>query len=103
MKLGIILSTSNPRICWNALQLGVFAQKHQDHVDVFLIGGGLAPENVETEGFDVPGMARQLLNAGGSIHASGTCRQMRGSALCPLSTIEGLHQIVEESDKVLMF
>lgn len=106
MKLGIILSTNEPETCWNALRLGVFARKQKDEVRVFLLGQGVEIEKVGTERFDVAGMARQLLDAGGSVLACGTCLKLReseGSELCPLSTMADLYQIIAESDKVLTF
>lgn len=106
MKLGIILSANDPETCWNALRIGVFALKQKDEVRVFLLGQGVEIEKAGTERFDVPGMARQLLEAGGFIQACGTCLKLReseGSELCPLSTMADLYQIVSQSDKVLTF
>jgi hypothetical protein len=42
----------------------------------------------------------------GQIFACGTClkiRQMKGSEVCPISTIHNILHIVKESDKVLVF
>jgi uncharacterized protein involved in oxidation of intracellular sulfur len=44
--------------------------------------------------------------AGGTMLACGTCLNLRGAAatdMCPLSTMKDMHQIVNESDKVLTF
>lgn len=53
-----------------------------------------------------PTMAETFLSAGGRILACGTCLDLRhsaGSQLCPLSTMEDLHAMVTEADKVLTF
>lgn len=47
-----------------------------------------------------------LAAAGGMIMACGTClklRQSEGSEICPLSTMQDLHRMVAECDKVLTF
>jgi uncharacterized protein involved in oxidation of intracellular sulfur len=65
MTLGIILSTSDPETCWNALPLEVFALKQKDTVGVFLNGKGVEIEGIGSPQFDVAGAARQLLDLGG--------------------------------------
>ena len=104
MKPGVVLSANEPEACWNALRPGVFARKQKDDVRVFLLGQGVEVTKAGPERFDVPGMARQFLSAGGSIQACGTwlkLRESEGPELCPLSTMADLYEIVAEPDKVL--
>jgi len=47
-----------------------------------------------------------LVEAGGRIEACGTClklRQSGGTTLCPLSTMQGLHEIIRDTDRVDSF
>jgi uncharacterized protein involved in oxidation of intracellular sulfur len=47
-----------------------------------------------------------FVDAGGSIAACGTClalRQSDGTALCPLSTLQDLYELIRDSDRVLSF
>ncbi|MDO9366859.1 MAG: DsrE family protein [Methylotenera sp.] len=56
--------------------------------------------------FNVVGQMHSFLEAGGSILACGTClkiRQSEGSDICPISTMQDLHALILDSDKVLSF
>jgi uncharacterized protein involved in oxidation of intracellular sulfur len=106
MKLGIVIYSNDPETVWNAFRLGVFSIKQGDTVSVFLLGKGVEVETLEQEKFDVIDQMRSFSDAGGSILACGTClklRQSDGSDICPLSTMQDLHALIRESDKVLTF
>jgi len=79
MKLGIIISQTDPETVWNAYRFGVYALEQGDSVKTFLLGQGVESE-VE--------------------HPS---REMESSDSCPLSTMKDLHDIVKDSDKVVTF
>lgn len=106
MKLGIIICSNDPETVWNAFRLGVFALKQGDAVSVFLLGKGVEAESLGGGKFDVIGQMRGLVETGGSILACGTClkiRQSEGSDICPVSTMQDLHALIRDSDKVLSF
>lgn len=106
MKLGIILYSVSAETAWNAFRFGNFALKQGDTASAFLLGKGVECETLDTEKFKVTEQMRQFVQAGGKILACGTCLKIRespGSDLCPLSTMEDLHKLVCESDKVLTF
>jgi hypothetical protein len=49
---------------------------------------------------------QSFVDANGEMFACGTCLKIRkseSSDMCPMSTLEDLHLIIEESDKVLTF
>jgi uncharacterized protein involved in oxidation of intracellular sulfur len=49
---------------------------------------------------------QEFVDDGGHILACGTClkiRHMEGSEICPLSTMKDLHDLINDSDKVLTF
>ena len=105
MKLGIIISQTDPETVWNAYRLGTFALEQGDTVRTFLLGRGVESE-VEHPKFNVKEQVQKYLQKGGQVYACGTCmksRQMESSDTCPLSTMKDLYEIVKDSDKVLTF
>lgn len=106
MKLGMILTQSDPETVFNALRLALYSLQQGDEVRIFLSGKGVEIDGIEDPKFDVKGHAQKVLNAGGQFLACGTClklRQSEGSEICPLSTLKDLYEIVRDSDKVLTF
>lgn len=106
MKFGIVIYSHDPETLWNAFRLGVFSRKQGDAVSVFLLGKGVEAESSGNDKFDVIGQMRGFLEAGGLILACGTClkiRQSQGSDICPMSTMQDLHALIRDSDKVLSF
>jgi uncharacterized protein involved in oxidation of intracellular sulfur len=106
MKLGIVIYSNEPETVWNAFRLGVFSCKQGDSVSVFLLGMGVEAESLHSDKFNVIELMRNFTAAGGSILACGTClkiRQSEGSDICPISTMQDLHALIRDSDKVLSF
>ena len=65
--------------------------------------GNVTIDNIQ---FNVREQCEKYLNLKGEIFACGTClksRNKEGSNVCPLSTMQDLMSIVEESDKILSF
>jgi predicted peroxiredoxin len=106
MKLGMIITHTDPETVFNALRLALFSLGQGDKVRIFLSGKGVDIEKIHHTKFDVKGQARQVLDAGGQFLACGTCLKLReseGSEVCPLSTLKDQYEIVRDSDKVLTF
>jgi sulfur relay (sulfurtransferase) complex TusBCD TusD component (DsrE family) len=106
MNLGIVIYSNDPETVWNAFRLGVFSRKQGEAVSVFLLGKGVEAESLDNSKFGVLGQIRSLVEIGGLILACGTClkvRKLEGSEICPLSTIQDLHALIRDSDKVLTF
>lgn len=106
MRLGIMICSNDPETVWNAFRLGVFSRKQGDTVSVFLLGKGVEAASIDADKFDVMGQMRSFSAMGGSILACGTCleiRQAEGSDICPVSTMQDLHALIRDSDKVLSF
>ena len=106
MKLGIIISTNEPEVVWNAFRFGVTSLKANHEVKVFLINKGVEIEEIKDERYNAKEQADLFLENKGQILACGTClksREKEGSNVCSISTIEDLLRLVEESDKVLVF
>lgn len=104
MKLGIIITQTDPETVFNALRLAQYALKEGDKVRIFLSGRGVEMDQIEGAKFDVKQIAQEVLDAGAEFLACGTClklRQSDGSELCPLSTLKDHYEIVRDSDKLV--
>jgi len=104
VKLGIVVYSNDAESVWNAFRLGAFALKKGDQVRAFLLAKGVECESLDTEKFKVTEQMQAFVAAGGKILACGTCLKIRnseGSALCPLSTMQDLHELIGESAKVI--
>jgi len=106
MKLGIIIYSNDPETVWNVLRLAVLSLKRSDTVKIFLLAKGVEIESLDTQKFPVTELMQEFIQLDGEIHACGVCIQFResvSSEMCPVSTMEDLHRIIEESDKVITF
>lgn len=104
MKLGIIITQTDPETVFNALRLAQYALKEGDKVRIFLSGRGVEMDQIEDPKFNVQQIAQEVLDAGAEFLACGTClklRQSDGSELCPLSTLKDHYEIVRDSDKLV--
>jgi uncharacterized protein involved in oxidation of intracellular sulfur len=104
MKLGIIIYSDHSETVWNAFRLGVFSLKRGDSVKVFLLARGVECESLNSPNFEVTKQMSEFVELGGKILACGTClkiRDLEGSEMCPLSTMEDLYNIMKESDKIV--
>lgn len=106
MKLGIVVSTNESEVVWNAFRLGVTALKANHEVSVFLINEGVEAEEIQNEKYNVKEQINAFIQNGGKLLACGTClksRKKEGSSVCPISTMQDLLKMVEESDKMITF
>ncbi|HIG88798.1 DsrE family protein [Candidatus Thioglobus sp.] len=106
MKLGMVIYSNDPETVFNAFRLGVFSLGKGDTVKVFLLAKGVESETLVDDKFDVSEQMQSFVDAGGEVFACGTCLKIRKSGssdMCPMSTLDDLHGIIEQSDKVLTF
>jgi uncharacterized protein involved in oxidation of intracellular sulfur len=104
MKLGVVITQSEPETVFNALRLSLYSLQHGDEVRIFLSGKGVEIDRIEDPRFDVKGQALNVPDAGGQFLACGTClklRQSEGSEICPLSTLKDHYEIVRDSDRLV--
>lgn len=102
--LGIVLETSDPERAWNAFRLGNTALENGKDVSAFLLGAGVEAEEITDDQFDVRDRMEAFLEAGGELHACGTCLEIRNSdksEVCPVSTMTDLLDVVTNTDRVL--
>ena len=106
MKIGIVMSTNEPEVVWNAFRFGNTSLKAKHKVKVFLINKGVEVESINDEKYDVREQINSFIENKGQILACGTClksRNREGSDVCPISSMVDLLKLVEESDRVLTF
>ena len=106
VKLGIIIYSNDRETVWNAFRLGVYTANKSNSAKIFLLAKGVECESLDTEKFKIKSEMQTFVLAGGEIFACGTClklRQSEGSEICPLSTMDDLYSLIDESDKVVSF
>jgi len=104
MKLGMIISQTDPETVFNALRLALYSLEQGDVVRIFLSGKGVEIDQIEDAKFDVKGYARKVMDVGGEFLACGACLKLRhsqGSEVCPLSTLKDQYEVVRDSDKLV--
>ena len=104
MKLGMVITQTDPETVFNALRLALFSLEQGDRVRIFLSGKGVEIDEIEDPRFDVKGEAQKVLDAGGEFLACGTCLKLRnseGSEVCPLSTLKDHYEVVRDSDRLV--
>jgi len=104
MKLGMVITQTDPETVFNALRLALFSLEQGDQVRIFLSGKGVEIDQIEDPKFDVKGEAQKVLDAGGEFLACGTCLKLRnseGSEVCPLSTLKDHYEVVRDSDRLV--
>jgi len=104
VKLGMIITQTDPETVFNALRLALYSLEQGDEVRIFLSGKGVEIDQIEDPTFDVKGQAQKVLEAGGQFLACGTCLKLRnseGSEVCPLSTLRDHYELVRDSDRVV--
>ena len=106
MKYLLIINTTDAETVWNAFRFGSAALSRAHEVSVFLLGPAVEIEKIGDERFDVQKLVLRFDELGGVALSCGTClriRQMDAGALCPMSTMDDLVRLTEESDRVLTF
>jgi uncharacterized protein involved in oxidation of intracellular sulfur len=106
MKLGMIITHTEPETVFNALRLALYSREQGDEVKVFLMGKGVEIDKIQDHQFDVVALAENFLQAGGKFLACGSClklRQKGSTEICPLSTLKDVYELVKDSDRVVTF
>jgi len=105
VKIGVILNSKDPETAWNALRLGNEALRKGHEVKVFLLGGGVEIENIRDGDFDVANVLGEFISNRGELLACGSCLKLRQqkSAVCPVSTMSQLVEMIADSDKLVTF
>lgn len=106
LKIGVVIGTNDPEGAWNAFRFAGKALDSGHAVRAFLLGAGVECEGIREGAYDVPAQMQAFADRGGELLACGTClrsRQMEGSDLCPISTMQDLVDLTTWADRLLMF
>jgi len=107
MKLGLILQSNKQEHVWNAFRLGITALRAGSHVEIFLMSEGSELDTIpDSEDYPIGEKVAEFKALGGVMYVCGTCLKVRGkegSGICPVSTMPDLLNMIEGSDKVLVF
>jgi len=104
VRLGMIVTHTDPESVFNALRLALYSLEQGDDVRIFLSGKGVEIDQIDDPRFDVTSLAQQVLDTGGEFLACGTCLKLRrsgGSEICPLSTLKDHYETVRDSDRLI--
>lgn len=104
MKLGIVITQTDPETVFNVLRLALYSLQQGDTVRIFLSGKGVEIGQIKDAKFDVKTQAQKVLDAGGQFFACGSCLKLRnatGSEICPVSTLKDQYEIVRDSDRLV--
>ncbi|OGS45591.1 MAG: hypothetical protein A2539_07130 [Elusimicrobia bacterium RIFOXYD2_FULL_34_15] len=106
MKLGIVVYSGNSEAVWDAFRLAYFAVKSGDSVKMCLLGKGLDPEFINNKKFNSLEKMHMFTDNYEKDYSYNTY-QDEPEAIVPdmehTSTMKDLHEIMEESDKVVTF
>ena len=106
MKLAVVITQSNTEQVFTALRFANFSRNKNDDVTVFLTAEGVEAVRLDDPRFDVKGQATSFVQQGGIILGCGSCLKLRdlaGSDICSVSTMQGLYDLVIAADKVVTF
>jgi uncharacterized protein involved in oxidation of intracellular sulfur len=106
MKYLLVINTRETEIVWNALRFGCAALSRGHEASTFLLGSAVEIEQIGDKSFDVLKLLLRFDELGGVVLSCGTClriRKMDAAAICPMSTMDDLVRLTEESDRVLTF
>lgn len=104
MKLGIVITQTDPETVFNALRLAQYSLQAGDKVKIFLSGRGVDIDKIKDEQFNVKKIAEELLKEGAEFLACGTCLKIRNAEateICPLSTLKDHYELVRDCDKLV--
>jgi sulfur relay (sulfurtransferase) complex TusBCD TusD component (DsrE family) len=106
MKLGIILYSNDPETVFQTFRLGTASLKKGDEVSLFMLAKGVECDTLDNEKWHISEQMRDFQEHGGKTLSCTSCleiRQRTEAKGCSRSTIEDLHRMIEESDKLLTF
>src|SRR3989338_1263174 len=96
MKIGIVISTNEPEVVWNAFRFGNTALEANHETKVFLINKGVETEDIKDKKYDVRGQVDSFIENKGQILACGTClksRRKEEAKICSISTMKDLFKL----------
>ena len=106
MKLGIILTTKDYEMIWNALRVATEAKNRNHEVRVFLMGEAMDLENLTHNKFDVMAQISSFISAGGKFIVRGEIPidiKTKEAEKLVSSAMNNCIEVIEWADKVVTF
>jgi sulfur relay (sulfurtransferase) complex TusBCD TusD component (DsrE family) len=108
MKIGILISTSDPETLWNAFRFANLCLNIDDtnEVMIFLNSKAVAYENFDSEKFNIKELAKTFALSEGKLLACGKCLGFRGlqeNEVCRKGSQKDLYEMIVTSDKLICF
>lgn len=106
MKIGIVISTNDPEIMWNAFRFANLCLDRMDDVQIFLNAKAVNYRDAESEKFDIKELVKTFVLSEGRLLACGKClgfRGLDGDEFCRKGSQKDLYEMVAASDKLLCF
>lgn len=82
MKLGMVITQTDPETVFNALRMALYSLEQGDKVRIFFSGRGVEIDSIEDPKFDVRDLAQKVLDAGGQFLACGVCLKLPSASGC---------------------
>ncbi|MEE8402652.1 MAG: DsrE family protein [Candidatus Hydrothermarchaeaceae archaeon] len=105
VKIGVIINTNDPEICWNGMRFGLTALVMGHEATVFLMGAGVEIEGIEDPQYNAAQVVKDFKENGGNFKVCGVCQVSRGleSGLCPANVMNDAVDLVIDCDKTVVF
>ncbi len=104
-KIGVIINTNDPEICWNGMRFALTALVEGHEATVFLMGAGVEIEGITDPKYNAAKVVKDFKENGGKFMVCGVCQVSRNleSGLCSANVMNDAVNLVVESDKVVVF
>ncbi len=106
MKIGIVISTNDPEMLWNAFRFANLCLNEMHDVSVFLNARAVEYENADSEKFNIRELVKLFVLSEGRLRACGKClgfRDIEENEYCRKGSQKDLYEMVISSDKLLSF
>jgi tRNA 2-thiouridine synthesizing protein D len=108
MKIGILISASDPETLWNAFRFANLCLNTDDsnEVMIFLNSKAVAYEKFGSEKFNIKELAKTFVLSEGKLLACGKCLSFRGlqeNEVCRKGSQKDLYEMIMTSDKLICF
>ena len=106
MKIGIVLSTDDPEMLWNAFRFANLCLNEMHDVSVFLNAKAVGYERADSDTFNIKELVKTFVLSEGKLRACGKClcfRNLGENEYCKKGSQKDLYEMVVECDKLLCF
>jgi uncharacterized protein involved in oxidation of intracellular sulfur len=111
MAFLIVIYSNDAETVWNAFRLANTSLAYDNTVKVFLLGKGVEAAMASTLQYDVMEQIALFADNGGQLIGCGVCCENRKAEMpflqeelkCELGSMNQLHGLIAEADKVLTF